>query len=249
MDKQTVRKLVALNSEFYQTFAQNFSATRMRLQSGVVKILETLDKDADILDLGCGNGELAVALAQRGHQGRYLGIDFSAELIALANEKLDSHPDYVFIQDDLAVPGWEQRVLEIARTEMGRTDFEVIFSFAVLHHLPGVDLHRRILQNVHTLLSWDGCFIHSNWQFLNSPRLRKRIQPWEEIELTIEDVDPGDFLLDWRQGGRGLRYVHHFDEDELSALATDTGFLVADSFFSDGEGGNLGLYQIWEKTD
>jgi hypothetical protein len=58
-------------------------------------------------------------------------------------------------------------------------------------------------------------------------------------------VDAGDYLLDWRQGGSGLRYVHHFDEAELSALAATTGFRVLETFYSDGEGGRLGLYQVW----
>jgi len=248
MDNHTARKLVALNSEFYQTFALNFSATRMRLQPGVVEILETLPFDVDILDLGCGNGELADALVRRGHQGRYLGIDFSTELIEIARRKLDSRPDYIFIQGDLAAPDWELKVSEITGYQFLKSNFDTVIAFAVLHHLPGADLHRKTLHKIRALLSQEGRFIHSNWQFLNSQRLRKRIQSWKEIALTMEDVDPGDYLLDWRQGGRGLRYVHHFDEDELGALANDTGFIVTDSFYSDGEGGNLGLYQVWKKA-
>ncbi|HNB51067.1 MAG TPA: hypothetical protein PK530_03960, partial [Anaerolineales bacterium] len=88
-------------------------------------------------------------------------------------------------------------------------------------------------------------FILSNWQFLNSPRWVARIQLWERVGLTTEDVAPNDYLLDWRRGGEGLRYVHHFSEDELAKLAQDTGFEVTETFHSDGAEGNLGLYQIW----
>jgi len=59
-------------------------------------------------------------------------------------------------------------------------------------------------------------------------------------------VDAGDYLLDWRNGDVGLRYVHHFDEEELSKLAKATGFKVIDTFYLDGETGNLGLYQVWQ---
>ncbi len=59
-------------------------------------------------------------------------------------------------------------------------------------------------------------------------------------------MDPGDYLLDWRRGGEGLRYVHHFSPEELAELAAETGFRVLETFWSDGEGGNLGLYQVWE---
>jgi hypothetical protein len=88
-------------------------------------------------------------------------------------------------------------------------------------------------------------FIHSEWQFLGSERLRARIQPWSEAGLEAPDVDLGDFLLDWRQGGYGLRYVHHFTLNELEELAEETGFMIQETFRSDGEGGNLGLYQVW----
>jgi tRNA (uracil-5-)-methyltransferase TRM9 len=248
MDDRIASKLVSLNSEFYQTFASHFAATRMRLQPGVVKILADLPMDADILDLGCGNGELAGTLAHRGHRGRYLGFDFSPELIDIAREKLEAYASYTFIDGDLAAQDWALPVREYADTELGKSSFDVIFAFATLHHLPGHDLHKKTLCKIHTLLHQEGSFIHSNWQFLNSQRLRERIQPWEMIGITSEDVDHGDYLLDWRHGGHGLRYVHHFDEGELGRLAVETGFTVIDSFFSDGEGGNLGLYQVWKKA-
>jgi tRNA (uracil-5-)-methyltransferase TRM9 len=93
-----------------------------------------------------------------------------------------------------------------------------------------------------------GQFIHSEWQFLNSEKLRARIQPWREAGLTENDVDPSDTLLDWRSGGRGLRYVHHFSESELESLAAASGFKVCKTFFSDGANSRLGLYQTWEKS-
>ena len=73
-----------------------------------------------------------------------------------------------------------------------------------------------------------------------------RLFPGEKIGIKESDVDPGDFLLDWRRGGFGLRYVHHFSEDELNMLAAESGFRVVESFHSDGITGDLGLYQIWE---
>jgi hypothetical protein len=42
--------------------------------------------------------------------------------------------------------------------------------------------------------------------------------------------------------------VHHYDVDELKAMAPMAGFEVQDVFFSDGQGGNLGMYQIWKKV-
>jgi SAM-dependent methyltransferase len=233
-------RLINLNRQFYQTFAVDFSKTRQRLQPGIWQILEGINPSANILDLGCGNGELARALAERSHLGTYIGLDFSAHLLAEAVSSVPETLDAAFLQADLSSQDWEIII--------PRTTFNVILAFSVLHHLPGAHLHRSVLAKIRGLLEPDGHFIHSEWQFMNSPRLRARIQPWETIGLTASDVDPEDYLLDWRDGGYGLRYVHHFDKDELATLAEDTGFTILKTSFADGEGGKLGLYQTWEKV-
>jgi len=104
----------------------------------------------------------------------------------------------------------------------------------------------KTIHAVRKLLAPGDLFVHSNWQFLNSERLRTHIQPWDRVEIEANEVDEGDYLLDWRSGGSGLRYAHHFDEGELTDLAGRCGFQVVESFLSDGEGNQLGLYQIWQ---
>ena len=123
--------------------------------------------------------------------------------------------------------------------------YDLVFCFAVLHHIPSFELRLKILKKVRALLKPEGRFIHSNWQFLNSEKLKARIQPWEAVAISSVEVDAGDYLLDWRSGGRGLRYAHHFTEEELSQLAQAGGFHIARSFYSDGENNKLGFYQIW----
>jgi tRNA (uracil-5-)-methyltransferase TRM9 len=231
----TISQLLDLNRQFYQTFALPFSSTRMRLRPGVKRILETLPHTADLLDLGCGNGELARQLVKNGHEGSYTGLDFSPVLLEQAS--LGLPPNFRFLQADLSAPGWD---LPLAGSQ-----YDAILAFAVLHHLPGENLRVNLLRKINTLLSPAGRFIHSEWQFLNSPRLKNRLQPWELVGLSAHDVDPGDYLLDWRQGGTGLRYVHHFSEEELKQLAAQAGFEVLESFLSDGENSRLGLYQVW----
>ena len=81
---------------------------------------------------------------------------------------------------------------------------------------------------------------------MNSEKLKARVQDWSKVNLSTSDVDRNDYLLDWRSGGVGLRYVHHFDENELEDLARASNFRVIDTFYSDGEGDRLGLYQVWK---
>ncbi|MDZ4158263.1 MAG: hypothetical protein U1B80_00610 [Anaerolineaceae bacterium] len=55
----------------------------------------------------------------------------------------------------------------------------------------------------------------------------------------------GHFALPHQAGETGLRYVHLFSRQELIALANRNGFEIVQTFESDGEGGRLGLYQVW----
>ena len=239
MDSGTTARLIELNKEFYTRFGDSFSATRHRLQPGVRRVLEMLKGDESILDLGCGNGELARELAKRGHQGPYLGVDFSLSLLRDAETQPDGFSATFHELDLTTLPGQNSFIFHLS-------SFDIIFAFAVLHHIPSRELRLNILKEVHKLLKQDGKFIHSNWQFLNSEKLKARIQPWEVASILQSDVDAGDYLLDWRNGGMGLRYVHHFDKNELQELAEASGFKIVDIFYSDGDGGRLGLYQVWE---
>ncbi len=246
----TAERLVALNRRFYSDFGQSFSATRGRIQPGVRRVLAQLAGSERILDLGCGNGQLARTLAGNGHRGSYLGLDFSLPLLINARSQPEGF-SAAFQQVDLTALNWEE-----LRREKGKgkpdsfsllpSHFDLVFAFAVLHHIPGRDCRRSILQKVRGLLAPGGKFVHSEWQFLNSEKLKARIQPWERAGLSAADVDEGDTLLDWRAGGTGIRYVHHFSEQELVDLAAESGFRVAESFLSDGQGGRLSLYQVWE---
>lgn len=236
MKPEIAQQLIELNRQFYQTFGKDFSATRRRIQPGVRRVIAALDGTEHLLDLGCGNGELARALARAGFHGTYTGLDFSPPLLADAAHAPTSFP-VTFLQADLTAPDWASLLTP---------HFSHITCFATLHHIPSQDVRLQFLRQVYALLAPGGRFVLSNWQFLNSERLRARIQPWARVGLAETDVDPGDYLLDWRAGGAGLRYARHFSEAELNALAAQSGFRVTESFYADGENGRLGLYQVWQ---
>jgi tRNA (uracil-5-)-methyltransferase TRM9 len=249
---ETTARLLDLNRQFYQNFARPFASTRRRIQPGVRKILSGLDLNGNWLDLGCGSGALALEwieqFIQRGcEKGSYLGLDFSAGLLAEAGSSLPSLPTGLkidFQQADLSQPDWYQ-LIQCRK-------FNGALSFAVLHHLPGEALRLAILKAVHTLLSPGGRFMHSEWQFQNSPRLMERVLDWSTVGINPRDLESGDTLLDWRHTlpGQpeepGLRYVHRFDQPELERLASASGFEIVETFESDGHGGRLGLYQVWQ---
>jgi len=238
MKPEIAQKLVSLNHQFYQSFADDFSETRSRLQMGVLKVLERMPIKASILDLGCGNGKVALHLAQNDFKGTYLGADFSLGLLNWASADIPAGFQADFHELDLTAPSWE-KVLPPTR-------FEVILCFATFHHIPSHALRVSLCRNIRQYLDDKGVLYISTWQFNRSERLRKKILPWDTVNISADEVDDGDYLLDWQRGGSGTRYVHLYSTEELSQLADSSGFKIVESFDSDGEGGNLGLYQVWE---
>jgi tRNA (uracil-5-)-methyltransferase TRM9 len=246
----TVSNLLDVNRQFYQTFALQFSQTRQRIQPGVRQLVDRIPNHVRILDLGCGNGFLWQYLYNQGYRGPYVGIDSSADLlkIARADIPLQAKVKPQFLEIDLSNPSWKQELVNGCTSHKEFPSppvFDFILAFAVLHHIPGQKLRQELLRNIKSLLSSDGKFIHSEWQFQNNPRIRGRIQPWEKIGLDESQLDEGDYLIDWRHGGIGLRYVHLLTEVELTRLAEELNFRILETYYSDGQNDNQGLYQVW----
>ncbi|MBN2084159.1 MAG: class I SAM-dependent methyltransferase [Anaerolineales bacterium] len=236
MKSDIARRLVALNREFYQTLAAPFSATRGKVQPGAQRLLGRIPPDASVADLGCGNGNAAKYLADRGFHGRYAGFDLSTGLLEIARSEVYPFPT-TFQAADFLEAGWEQSI--------SQESMNYVFAFAVLHHIPGADGRRAFLAACRRMLVPDGILFLSGWQFQRSERLRKRVVAWSEIGVNESDLEEGDYLLDWRHESRGLRYVHVIRAQERLTLAEQTGFSENETFESDGKEGNLADYAVW----
>ncbi len=241
MDSRVADRLLHLNREFYQTFAAAFIATRDRLQPGALRIARRVPRQARLLDLGCGPGQLARHLAAENAPGFFLGIDLTPQLLkhARAGAADAASGLFHFVCADLAAGA-----LPLAPG----AGFDWIFLFAALHHLPGHARRAAACRAARAQLAPGGKLAMSNWQFIRSERLRARIVPWSRLELDESQLEPGDALLDWRRGGRGLRYVHLIEEGERRQLCREAGFRELEAFASDGADGNLADYAIWESA-
>ena len=245
--KEIIDRIVTLNREFYQTFAVSFSSTRYQVQPGVKKILQRIPFSANVLDLGCGNGNILRNLCTQKFSGMYMGVDFSPNLIDDAQHlytalRGECSFEAQFSAFDLVASDW--RNIPIHKP------WEVICAFAVFHHIPGSENRKILFQHVRECMCPATKFIFSVWQPQNSTRMVKRFQSWNVISMSESDVESGDVLLDWRSEEKtGFRYVHIFTEEELAMLAREVQCSIVEQFYSDGAEGNLGLYQVWQTEE
>jgi tRNA (uracil-5-)-methyltransferase TRM9 len=248
MRQTTALRLLRLNREFYERFASEFSAARTRFPPGILRALDWLREARSLVDVGCGSGRIGQALALGAVPNtvvRYRGVDFSDRFLAEARRRgsldlpEDRDPwDAAWARADLAASGWS------GDAALEPDAFEAAVCFSVLFHIPGPRRRLRLLREMARLLAPRGRAAVSVWQLQNFPRLRRKVIPWERAGLVQEAVDPGDFLVDWREGGRGMRYVHQFEEEELKDLVSNAGFRIHDGYRSDGETGNMNLYLL-----
>lgn len=259
MDAETVATLIAINRTFYEQFGDSFAATRQRVQPGILRLFNTYQVHGSWLDLGCGNGAVLTAWAASAGHGSYTGLDFSQALLHETKQRAvairQAGLEVWLAEGNIAGGQWGEAVDALRQQDPAfPARFDGVMSFASIHHIPGSENRQAFFGRVNQALKPGGLVFLSCWQFQNSPKLLSRVQPWTLVNIDPARLEEGDTLLDWRgtspaqAGQTGLRYVHLFRPAELEQLAQQTGFIVVETFESDGAGGRLGLYQVWRSS-
>jgi trans-aconitate 2-methyltransferase len=129
-------------------YASHSSAQRAWARELIDKL--KLRGHEDVLDLGCGSGDVTAWLAETVPRGAVTGIDSSADMIALAKRNFppDKYPHLNFRQLDVRNLDYQE-------------SFDIVFSNAVLHwihdHQPVLDgISRSLRPGGKTLLQMGG---------------------------------------------------------------------------------------------
>ena len=238
MDRQLIDQLIAINREFYTKFASAFSETRSCAQTRLDRIVAYIGDAGKALDIGCGNGRLAERLDREGKPIQYVGVDASADLIAIASTRKLNLKNVAaeFYVGDITQPNWNAPFAD------GK--FDIAVALAVLHHVPSFDLRCAVLRDIYALLKPNSRLILSNWQFDRNERQRKRIVDWQSAGFDEKNLEEGDALLAWKRGGVGYRFCHLISKEEVLRLAEASGFQVIKQYDADAD---LNLYSVLKK--
>ncbi len=225
MDNDAVHRLETLNRAFYDTVAAAFDATRSHPWPGWTRLLPYLAAPLSVLDVGCGNGRFGLFLLEQLQPGvRYHGIDNNAALLACAQAAL---PGALLEQRD-------------ALTDLPAGAYDLVTLFGVVHHVPGANRRRELLRALADRVAPGGLLAFACWRFYEYERFAQRLDNWPEGW----DREPGDFLLDWRQGEHALRYCHYVDDAEHDALVAATGLDEVLTYRADGADDALNRYSL-----
>ncbi len=177
------------------------------------------------LDVGCGNGRFALFLSEH-RQVHYTGIDNNPYLLKRAETLLKEQSiDPVLIQADV-----------LQDSVAVQPPYDLITAFGLMHHIPGFDQRKNLIQRLAGWLSPDGVMAVTFWAFYEQERFRQRIVAWDDPRVPAPyrhlSVEKHDYLLEWRRDTPALRYCHYVDAEEQAKLTES--FKILASYDADG---------------
>jgi SAM-dependent methyltransferase len=128
--------------ESAQTVVDGLLAHILPLADGLI---ERLDAGIDVLDIACGSGRAALAMAEMFPHSRFTGIDISAEAIAAGRAEIERRAarNVTLVQAD-AAELWLEGT------------FQLVTAFDAIHDQARP---KRVLERVYTALSGGGVFL------------------------------------------------------------------------------------------
>ncbi|MCD4761968.1 class I SAM-dependent methyltransferase [bacterium] len=216
MDKKTEKELLEVVKENYEQIAGQYNETRKKhlslLWNKLSKLTKAVREGESVFDVGCGNGRLLDFFKNK--RIDYLGIDSSRKLLEYARK---NHPEFEFRQGNILNLG-----------EIPEVNYDYVFSVAVFHHIPGLELRVKALRQLRNKVREGGSIIITVWNLWNKKKYRRFLCKFSLLKLIGKNtMDYGDIRYSWKNSaGEKIseRYYHVFRSSELKRIARKAGF-------------------------
>ena len=193
-----------------------------------------------VLDIGCGLGGPAVALAANHGAGKVVGVDIQEDIIewakALANERhVDGTTNFQKIE-----PG---------PFPLDDESFDVVFSLGAFVHVPDKD---QLMSEIFRVLRPGGAFVANDWEReWDSPVSEEMVRHAELAELTFHWATPQEMEEAINRAGfpvvtvanRQLWLRDHLDADVARIKTPKIWQRLSDSLGEEGAGNWLAAWQ------
>ena len=211
MRADTSKKILTKNRESYDKMAKEFSDTRSKFWEELVFLKEHANPDMQVLDIGCGNGRFYPLMKER--KANYTGIDNSQGLLSEARRKF---PEANFILGDATVLPFPD------------ASFDIAYSFAVVHHIPGRELQNTFFTEAERVLRPGGTLIITSWHLWRLRYLSGLLSQALKSILFLSPLEIGDMMHTFGKD-KHTRYLHAFTERGLLRLIKKNGFEIVGS--------------------
>jgi SAM-dependent methyltransferase len=160
-------------------------------ENSAAYLLESLEPGLDLLDVGCGPGNITVDLANRVSPGRTVGIDAAATIVDDARESARAQ----------GATGVEFEVADVCDLPFANETFDVVHAHQVLQHLsdPVAALRemRRVCRVGGVVAARDGDYEAMTW-YPETAGLRRWLDLYREVARGNRgEPDAGRWLLHW----------------------------------------------------
>ncbi len=206
----------------YDLIAESFSSSRKGLWPELLYFKKYINPEDKVLDMGCGNGRIRALL--RGIETEYVGVDNSEKLIELAKKSKEFK-----IENQSFVVG---DVLDLPFKD---SQFDLVFSVAVAHHIPSEEFRLRFFEEAERVLRSEGVFIVLVWNLWRKKFLSHHIKSFVSNLLGQTNLGCRDMFYPWKNNQSEVvtkRYLHCFTKKELVNLVRRTGFEVQEAGFT-----------------
>lgn len=212
MRQRKAKKVLKTVVSTFNEIGEEFDRTRQIPVKEFEHFKPYIKPEANIIDLGCGNGRLIKSLPPE-TKTHYLGIDNSEKMLEIARK---NHPGQTFAKGDL---------LDIPANNAST---DVIFCIRTFHHLPSKKLRAQALREMNRVLEPNGFLVITVWNLLQKRFWKFFAAAILRFIFTLGGYAWNDLFIPWSGGAK--RYYHAFSPMELNNLVTNSGFEIEELF-------------------